>query len=106
MVQQQLRLILKKELDRLIKTIQDKVDCSFWNNSKYYSDNKYYSDYPYYFVNRNNAMDSVKDMKYLSYVYHCLKDNCKFITNYIDFKDIKTIDLNNNEELDNDIELD
>ena len=90
----------QEELDELIKTIHDKVDCSFWNN------NKYYSDYPYYFVNRNNAMDSVKDMKYLSYTYHCLKDNRKFITDYIDFKDIKTMDLNNNEELDNDIELD
>lgn len=74
----------QKELDELIKTIQDKADCSFWNN------NKYYGDYPYYFVNRNNAMDSVKDMKYLSYTYHCLKDNRKFITDYIDFKDIKT----------------
>lgn len=89
----------QKELDKLIKTIQDEVDCSFWNY------NKYYSDYPYYFVNRNNAMDSVKDMKYLSYTYHCLKDNRKFITDYIDFKDIKTMDLNNNEELDNDIDL-
>lgn len=90
----------QKELDGLIKTIQDKVDCSFWNNSKYYS------DYPYYFVNRNNVMDSVKHIKYLSYIYHCLKDNRKFITDYIDFKDIKTMDLNNDEELDNDIELD
>ena len=51
-------------------------------------------------------MDSVKDMKHLSYTYHCLKDNRKSITDYIDFKDIKTMDLNNNEELDNDIELD
>lgn len=90
----------QKELDGLIKTIQDKVDCSFWNNSKYYS------DYPYYFVNRNNVMDSVKHIKYLSYIYHCLKNNRKFITDYIDFKDIKTMDLNNDEELDNDIELD
>lgn len=90
----------QKELDELIKTIQDEVNCRFWNN------NEYYSDYPYYFfVNRNNAMDSVKDMKYLSYTYHYLKDNCN-LTDYIDFKDIKTMDLNNNEELDNDIELD
>ena len=90
----------QKELDELIKTIQDKVDCHFWD------DNKYYSDYPYYFVNGNNFLDSVKDMKYISYEYRCLKDNRRFITDYMDFKDIKTMDLNNNEEVDNDIELD
>lgn len=90
----------QKELDELIKTIQDKVDCSSWNV------NKYYSDYPYYFVNGNNFINSVKDIKDLPYTYRCVKDNCNFITDYIDFKDIKTMDLNNNEELDNDIELD
>lgn len=76
------------------------MDCSSWNV------NKYYSDYPYYFVNGNNFINSVKDIKDLPYTYRCVKDNCNFITDYIDFKDIKTMDLNNNEELDNDIELD
>lgn len=92
----------QKEFDELIKTIQDDVNCNFWNYSNHYND-----EFPYYFVNSANALDSVEKMEYISEKYRCLKNNRFAVTECIDFKDINfnAMDLNNNEELDNDIEL-
>lgn len=92
----------QKELNELIKTIQDDINCNFWNYSNHYNDKL-----PYYFVNSVNALDSVEKMEYISEKFRCLKNNRFAVTEYIDFKDINfnAMDLNNNEPA-NDIELD
>lgn len=92
----------QEELDELIKTIQDDINCNFWNYSNHYNDKL-----PYYFVNSVNALDSVEKMEYISEKFRCLKNNRFAVTEYIDFKDINfnAMDLNNNEPA-NDIELD
>lgn len=83
-----IRIDSQKELNKLIKMVNTKVNCQIEGA------NRYDKDYPYYYVDKTDTLDAVCDFKYL------LAGDCRCnlknenITKYIKFNTLKIKDIN------------
>ena len=97
-----IRINSQKELNKLIKMVNTKVNCQL-------EANRYSKDYPYYYVDKTDTLDAAYDFKYLltgDYRYNLKNEN---ITRLIDFHGLncnldKKEEVKGNEQ--EDIELD
>ena len=77
----------QKELDKLIKMVNTKVNCQINGASRYSK------DYPYYYVDKTNTLDTACDFKcLLNGDYVCNLKN-KNITRYVKFNNLKSIKI-------------
>ncbi len=98
-----IRINSQKELNKLIKMVNTKVNCQIEGA------NIYFKEYPYYYVDKTNTLDAVYTLKYLLTGDYCCNLKNENITRLIDFNRLncnldKKEEVKGNEQ--EDIELD